>query len=195
MYRMTPHNWHNFLRCHEQAAEWRHPVAMASSKPLRDERGPPIRGPPILGPVSPKSGPSQRRRPTDAKRSWARSGPPHVLRRVVAQDGQAHRVVTDRRRPVRLTSGVVWSVWACATASWSARSAAEDDEPEQPATTLLMPRFALVDLGKGLAGDGDTEELAQRWPAVGDVEDQQPVGRDRGPHLGEVPFEEPLGLA
>jgi hypothetical protein len=50
MYRMTPHNWHNFLRCHEQAAEWRHPVAMASSKPLRDERGPPIRGPPFSVP-------------------------------------------------------------------------------------------------------------------------------------------------
>jgi hypothetical protein len=37
----TPHNWHNFLRCHEQAAECRHPAVMARSKPLRDELGPP----------------------------------------------------------------------------------------------------------------------------------------------------------
>jgi hypothetical protein len=90
----TPHNWHNFLRCHEQAAECRHPAVMVRSKPLRDELGPPV-----FGPVSPTSGSSRRRRPTDAKRSGARSGPLHVLRGVVAQDGQAHRVVTHRRRP------------------------------------------------------------------------------------------------
>jgi hypothetical protein len=30
----TPHNWHNFLRCHEQHAECRHPVAMARFEAL-----------------------------------------------------------------------------------------------------------------------------------------------------------------
>jgi len=67
---------------------------MARFEALRDELGSPV-----LGPVGTKSGSSRRRRPPDAKRSWARSGPLDVLRRVVAQEGQALRVVTHRRRP------------------------------------------------------------------------------------------------
>ena len=90
----TPHNWHNFLRCHEQAAECRYPVATARFEvPPRRARTP------VLGPVSPKSGsyatPPAHRRETIVGPIWTspRSSTCGCAGR------SSHRVETHRRRP------------------------------------------------------------------------------------------------
>jgi hypothetical protein len=128
----TPHNWHNFLRCHEQAAECRHPVATA-----RFEAPPRRAGTPVLGPVSPKRGSSRDAAgPPTRNDRGARSGPLHVLRRVVAQDGQAHRVVTTVDVRMRLTSGVV-----CRSGHARQRPGARGQRPRTMSRSSLPRRF------------------------------------------------------